>query len=241
MKRNHHRLVRSLSGACETRNPFGPTSCRQVQLLRMLTPLANNRKDLSALWRGALEHPFLGPPLVEFFHQNRAHSLVNREESLLDVLEPRHTILPFVLARRQYVLHYFLILVTGDKYSIYSAYGSDYVRIHPQEIPLDLDEFFHFIESVHKDSIGEIHRFIRKYFLEGGSQQSYWDEGKSRRVYPSIEEGKKLELAQYNEPFQILYYPTLLEHLYDAAKPTLDKIARRHPRRSVRLAKSKNR
>jgi hypothetical protein len=237
---NKDKLVRRLSGAPETRCPLGPVSCRQVQLLRMITPLAKTRKDLSELWRGALSHTILGPPLVQFFHNNMAdalHNIIITPWNINDVFSLRQKMLPFVLSRREHVLHYFLILVKGDKYFIYSAYGSDYVRIHPLEIELDMDEFMKFIENANTDKAFRDF-FIRKYFLEGGSQQNYIDEGKSRRVYPNIEKGKLLELDQYNEPFQILYYPTLLEQVYAAAKPTLDIIEKRNMRvrRSARLS-----
>ncbi len=122
------------------------------------------------------------------------------------------------------IFHYFILLREGREYFIYNANGSDTLHAHPMKIKITLEEFNTFIKSVNELPFDKdkLELFILTYFMEGATTPFYFDEGCNRTKFVTIQKGKKIELAHYDE-FKVAYFPTVRNQLiFQAAKAYID-------------------
>jgi len=224
------------------RFPKGTTSCRHLQLLYLVFPFMehfppekHDRQLLSKIWRAAIK---FSKELDNFYTWNKA------DATNPDVFDPstfpmEDGVYPMGLVRNEgtHVCHYFLLLVERGRAYIYSAYGSDYVRMYPKKTPLDWGRFIAFIGAVNTYKPGHptdrndsgcrdgaaqgiVDQFIEDYFLSSGDGNTltYVDEAddEEKKTTISEAEGIREELKTYSIPFQVIHFDQLKAQLKDA-------------------------
>jgi hypothetical protein len=233
-------LIRQSSNGVTLRFPKGTTSCRHLQLLYLVFPLMklfpepHDRQLLSKIWNTAIK---VSPKLDQFYTWNKANTMPYEE---LETIPTTDGVYPMGLVKNEgeHVCHYFLLLIERGKPYIYSAYGSDYVRMYPKKTELIEDEFATFIQAVNtytKDKPDKyendcrdeknqaiINGFITTYFLSSGDKKplTYIDEGESedKPITITEEQGIAMELKTYLIPFKVIYFDKVQDELKSAVE-----------------------
>ena len=219
----------------------GTTSCRHLQVLYLSFPLMklfpepHNRQLLSKIWNTAVK---VSSKLDKFYTWNEAMAMPYEE---LETIPTSDGVYPMglVINKGTHVCHYFLLLIEYGIPYIYSAYGSDYVRMYPKKTRLNKKDFSTFIEAVNtynKDSPDKydndcrdetnqaiIDKFITEYFLNSGDGDdlTYIDEGDSEGAEPrkiTEEEGIDMELKTYLIPFKVIHFDKVQQELKNAVE-----------------------
>lgn len=249
LSENKQTLIRQASDSIHVRNPHGTSSCRHLQMLYLLYPLIykfrngikNDRKILSELWRNALKQD---QTMNNFYGNNRADvvyniNLTSKYVNSLKNVSPMGLVKQF--DGHSHIMHYFLFLKEikqgNEEYYIYSAYGSGNVCVYPKKIMIDLDEFYTFIDNVNYDHNNPyIKYFIRKYFLNEGVPQINMNEGRGYKVWKSVKKGANNELTEYDNPFKVVYFPTVTKMLQDAAQINIGNFSGGSNRHNIKIS-----
>ena len=236
----------------------GITSCRQLLILKILANTAYDlwtkngspaypslRGVLSVIWRQVLENSDRTKyvDLKLFFAMNDATAIpsqiltgdgfdftIKHQDKDKEI-----EIYPMTLTSPTgtHVFHYFAILKMNGHLFILTAYGSDYLRAHPQQIPLNLEEFNAFIKAGnhllnYRDNDAEalqiVSDFFRKYFTQDADPRvTFFDEGGGKKgdgglVRMDREEGILKELESYQNGFQVMFFQDVEKELIAAAE-----------------------
>ena len=181
-------LVRVLTLDYYLRNPRLIFACKQLQIKTLCYPLMSQfpGMTLSEIWRGCIDYGnFGGFSLEQFFKWNNIRGTASstpleRYDVPRGGLPPGTClVIPMGLVTGEHINHYFLFCIEIDEEgfpncSIFSAYGSDYVKIPGIKIHVDIVEFNNFIAAVNERPLPRsthnqdiVNRFIMNYFLDG--------------------------------------------------------------------------
>jgi len=121
---------------------------------------------------------------------------------------PSKLLFPMIFFRENGTIpHYFILYYENAHWYIYSSYGSDFVCIGTQKIPVTLDSVKSFILAMNTPLLERtehhktiIRKFMNKYFLANGTQP--WarcenDSGNTVTLKCDIKKGVKMETDEY--------------------------------------------
>jgi len=134
-----------------------------------------------------------------------------------------------------HIFHYFSIILEGGSVYIYSAYGSDYLRAHPERVLTSFQEIDLFIKAGialqatprNPNAMPRLNHFFVKFFTQNADETvSYLDESYSRARYITINKkrGIELEIEYYVNGYRMVYFPTVKEGLRAACRRELVRI-----------------
>ena len=238
-------LVNTKSGTIITRDQRTPIACRISLLQRiMLTRVKKLKGEIKLSQREALDimkkqmlsqediHTFISLNSSTFFH----FDTYEIDKTILNIKKAvkgkrgKKVLLPIVFFRENGTIpHYFILYYDKGKWYIYSSYGSDYVCICLQKIPVDFDVFIKFMHAMNtpldertEDDISTIRDFMKTYFLANAIQQRVRTEnshGNTVTFFCNIKKGIEKETEEYlTQHIRVEFVPRFAEAVKEHMK-----------------------